>query len=275
MRGHAFSTRANPTPPREKGFSNGMIDVVMGNSTFFVVMAAGLVACAITTVGIWLVSRYEEWVKRHAIYFVSFAAGVLLTISLSHVVPVSLQRSELAPLFLLAGFLGLYLLNRFLSLHEHGAGESKSLVSGLVPIMGIGFHSFIDGVIYSVTFNVSIFTGALTAFGTILHEFPEGIITFALLKRSGYSLRKSILYAFLAAALTTPLGVLVSYPFLRQISDRALGSLLALSAGALIYVGATHLLPNVEDEEKPYTVIPLLAGVVIGILIIWTKNGFG
>jgi hypothetical protein len=48
-----------------------------------------------------------------------------------------------------------------------------------------------------------------------------------------------------------------------------------MSAGALIYVGATHLLPNVEDEEKPYTAIPLLAGVSVGILIIWTKNGFG
>ncbi len=250
----------------------------MDNNTFIAVMSAGLIACVISSAGIWLVSRYETWVKRHAIYFVSFAAGVLLTISLSHIVPVSLQRSDWAPLFLLAGFLGLYLLNRFLNvsvLHEHSDAESKSLVSGLVPILGIGFHSFIDGVIYSVTFKVSIFTGALTAFGTILHEFPEGIITFALLKRSGYSLRKSILYAFLAAALTTPLGVLVSYPFLRQISDRTLGSLLALSAGALIYVGATHLLPNVEDDEKPYTVISLLAGVTVGLLIIWTKNGFG
>ena len=251
---------------------------MIGEDAFLAVMSAGLIACLITSLGIWLVSRYEKWVKEHAIYFVSFAAGVLLTISLSHVVPVSLQRSDLAPPFLLAGFLTLFLLNRFLRIsfvHEHTDDNVKSLVSGLLPIMGIGFHSFIDGVIYSVTFNVSVFTGALTSFGTILHEFPEGIITFALLKRSGYGLQKSILYAFLAAALTTPLGVLVSYPFLRQISDRTLGALLAMSAGALIYVGATHLLPNVEDEEKPDTVVPLLAGVVIGILIMWTKNGFG
>jgi zinc transporter ZupT len=41
----------------------------------------------------------------------------------------------------------------------------------------VGFHSFIDGVIYSIAFTVSIFTGVLATMGMVLHEFPEGIIT--------------------------------------------------------------------------------------------------
>jgi zinc transporter ZupT len=41
-------------------------------------------------------------------------------------------------------------------------------------MLGIGLHSFIDGFIYSITFSVSIFTGALAATGMVLHEFPEG-----------------------------------------------------------------------------------------------------
>jgi zinc transporter ZupT len=43
-------------------------------------------------------------------------------------------------------------------------------------MLGIGFHSFIDGFIYAITFTVSIFTGLLAATGMVLHEFPEGII---------------------------------------------------------------------------------------------------
>jgi zinc and cadmium transporter len=50
--------------------------------------------------------------------------------------------------------------------------------------------------------------------------------------------RRSFLLAFLAAGLTTPLGTLVSYPFVSQIGTPLLALLLALSAGALIYVGA-------------------------------------
>lgn len=97
-------------------------------------------------------------------------------------------------------------------------------------------HSFLDGVIYSVTFNVSIFTGILAAIGMVLHEFPEGIVTFLLLERGGMSKKKSAWYAFLASALSTPLGTLVSYPFIEKIERSALGTLLAFSAGALVYV---------------------------------------
>lgn len=78
-------------------------------------------------------------------------------------------------------------------------------------MLSIGFHSFIDGVIYSITFNVSILTGVLAAVGMVLHEFPEGIVTFVLLERAGFSRRRSTLYAFLAAALSTPLDTLVAY----------------------------------------------------------------
>jgi zinc transporter ZupT len=56
----------------------------------------------------------------------------------------------------------------------------------LMPILGIGFHSFVDGVIYSITFVAEIFTGALTALGMVLHEFPEGIIAFVHLQQGGY-----------------------------------------------------------------------------------------
>jgi zinc transporter ZupT len=42
----------------------------------------------------------------------------------------------------------------------------------------------------------------------ILHEFPEGIVTFVLLERGGFSRGKSAWYAFLAAGLSTPLGTL-------------------------------------------------------------------
>jgi zinc transporter ZupT len=121
-------------------------------------------------------------------------------------------------------------------------------------------------------FSVSIPTGILAAFGMVLHEFPEGIVTFLLLVKSGFSKRKSSLYAFLAAALTTPLGVLVSFPFINSLTPSLLGILLSLSAGALIYVGATHLLPKIEEENKKYSLLALATGILVAILIILSKG---
>jgi zinc transporter ZupT len=86
--------------------------------------------------------------------------------------------------------------------------------------------------------------------GMVLHEFPEGIITYLLLIRGGFNEKLSFLLAFLAAALTTPLGMLVSYPYISKFDKPLLGALLAFSAGALVYVGATHLLPQAEAEHK-------------------------
>ena len=139
-------------------------------------------------------------------------------------------------------------------------------------MLGIGFHSFIDGFIYSITFTVSIFTGVLAASGMVLHEFPEGIITYLLLKRGGFKDRTSLFLAFFAAALTTPLGMLFSYPYISTIDQSLLGALLAFSAGALVYVGATHHLPQAETERKRYSLLALGAGILVAVIVVFSKG---
>jgi len=244
----------------------------MIDKPFVAVIFASSLACVVTTVGIYVISKYEAWGRSNIIYFMSFAAGVLISVSFMHIIPKSFQMNDAAPMYLLAGFLGLYLFNRFLNLfvcHEYAC---ETYAAGIIPMVGIGFHSFLDGLIYSVTFNVSIFTGVLAAVGMVLHEFPEGIVTFLLLERGGFSRKKSAVCAFLAAAISTPLGTLVSYPFINKITRPTLGILLAVSAGALVYVGASHLLPEVEKENKRYSIISLAVGVLVAMFIVMSKG---
>jgi len=110
---------------------------------------------------------------------------VLISVSFVHIIPKSFQMNSTAPAFLVGGFLAIHLSNRFLNAYICNEYECVDYAVGVIPMLGIGLHSFIDGVIYSVTFNVSIFTGMLAAIGMILHEFPEGIVTFVLLGRGG------------------------------------------------------------------------------------------
>jgi zinc transporter ZupT len=65
--------------------------------------------------------------------------------------------------------------------------------------------------------------------------------------------------------------MLVSYPFIRQIEPTTLGGLLSLSAGALVYVGATHLLPRAEQENKRYSLVALAGGVLVAVIIVMSK----
>jgi zinc and cadmium transporter len=234
---------------------------------FWICIAASSLAAACTMLGIYSIRQFKAWAEQNSSYFVSFAAGVLIAASFLHIIPKSFAMNAHGSAFLLIGFVILHLFNRFITAYVCGRNPDAHSAIGLVPILGIAFHSFMDGVIYSITFAVSVFTGLLAGTGMVLHEFPEGIITYMLLLRSGYSDRKSLGLAVLAAALSTPLGTLVSIPFVDKISPSVLGALLAMSAGALVYVGATHLLPQAEREPKRYSLVALGGGILVAVAI--------
>ena len=241
------------------------------SGTFGTAILTSSLACLVTLVGIYVIRKYETWGITNIAYFMSFAAGVLISVSFIHLIPESFSMNDASPIYLLIGFMALYLINRFLNAYICQEHRTTDYTFGLIPMLGIGFHSLLDGVIYSVAFNVSVFTGVLAAIGMVLHEFPEGIVTYLLLKRSGYDRGKATWYALFAAAVSTPLGTLISYPFIRGISQPALGAAPALSAGTFVYVGASHLIPAVEKENKHYTLVSLFTGVIVAMLIVFSK----
>jgi len=242
------------------------------DESFWTPFSASFLAAIVTTVGIAVIRRFEPWGRRNTSYFACFAAGVLISVSFLHIIPTAFSMSVRGPVFLLGGYLFMHFLNRFLTAYVCDKPETSDFAIGVIPMLGIGFHSYIDGVIYSVTFAVNFYTGALAAIGMVLHEFPEGIVTYLLMIRGGFTKERAFLLAFLAAAVTTPLGMVTSYPFISGISKPVLGVLLSLSAGALIYVGATHLLPRAENEPKRFSLIALATGVLVAVGIIASKG---
>ncbi len=237
----------------------------MVEGRFVVALIASLLAMGFTTAGIAVIRGFEAWGRRNTPYFACFAAGVLISVSFLHIIPKSIAMSSTAPWWLLVGYFTLHLLNRFLSAHVCDRPTTSDQAIGLAAMLGIALHSFVDGVVYSIAFTVDLFTGVATTIGMVLHEFPEGIVTYLLLLKGGYSERRALLLAFLAAAASTPAGMLASYPFVSVIDERTLGALLAASAGALVYVGATHLLPHAEREPGRFSLIALGAGVLTAV----------
>jgi zinc transporter ZupT len=124
--------------------------------SFWHVFGASLIAGGVTTAGIFAVRRIEVWTCDKATYFASFAAGVLIAISFLHLLPQAIAMSDRAPIYTLLGYLGMLAFNRFLSAYVCDKPETAEYAIGLVPLIAIGFHSFLDGVIYSISFSVSL-----------------------------------------------------------------------------------------------------------------------
>ena len=150
--------------------------------------------------------------------------------------------------------------------------KHDALAFGITALEGIGIHSFIDGIIYSVTFSVSIYTGLLAGIGLMVHEFAEGVITFSMLVRAGLTDRRAVFYAFLVAGLTTPVGAFAAYPFIRMLEADTLGLALGFVVGVLVYISASHLLPEATENEKEHSYLAFLLGIALAVFLMLSQG---
>lgn len=236
----------------------------------FIWISGFAIASAIVNgIGIWAISKKKDWVKNAKNYFMCFAAGILVTTPLILALPNALEKNSWAGFIALGGFLFMFFSKKIINYYV----QKESLAFGTITAQGIGIHSFVDGVVYAVTFQASILVGILAATGMVIHEFAEGVITYSSLIKSKVAERKAFWIAFAIAGLTTPLGAFIGYPIVSLLSESALGGMLGFVAGVLLFVSASHLLPEAEAEAKKskHSIGAFVLGVGIALLIFLSK----
>jgi zinc and cadmium transporter len=239
------------------------------SSTFLYIFLFAVAAAIINAVGIFVVYKRAAWAKRVMSYFMCFAAGVLISTPLILALPQAIDKNFYAGFAALAGFLFMVLSNKLIQYYSN----KKELTFGIIAAEGIGIHSFVDGIIYTVTFSVSLLTGFLSGIGLVVHEFAEGVITYVFLNRAGIGQKKSLMWAILIASLTTPIGAFIAYPLINRLDQGTLGLMLGFVSGVLIYVSASHLLPEAREYQQHHSIIALLIGVLLAFFIVFTKIG--
>ncbi len=237
----------------------------------------GLIAALVSTAGLIFIARQSYWNERNTALLAVISGGMLLTVTLTHVAPEALSLSAAAPALILLGFgvgLGLNIAMRLWMRPARLSPANVTIIDSmdtpyesLIPLLAIATHSFIDGMIYSVTFAASYDSGFLVALSMILHELPEGIIAFTLLKRYGASNQHAFFGAFICATLTTPLGVIVSALFVYALVPGMIGNLFALSAGLLFFVALSLLTGPVKRQRPAHSALALCIGVSLSFLI--------
>lgn len=218
-------------------------------------------------------SRLSSFLEKHA---VPFAAGVLVTVSLVGLIPEAEHEiGEPVNLIVLASFLGVYIFERlFFDIHHHGDGDGhrhaiKESSTGLV-VFGDTIHNFIDGVAIGAGFLIDPTIGLVVAFSTFLHEVPHEIGDFGILLKAGWK-KSKILFVNIISSLMTVVGAFTVYFFSH--SETLNGTLMAISAGVFLYLGASDFLPKIETDNKNKfkSILPLLLGssiILVTILLL-------
>ncbi|TMT86733.1 zinc/iron permease [Haloterrigena sp. H1] len=242
--------------------------MVAVSAEFYWIARFAIVAALVNSAGIVAIFRYREWAERYLTYFMCFAAGVLLSMPLVLALPNAITNNSNAGFSALGGFLFMFFSNKLMTYRT----QQESLAFGVTAAEGIGIHSLVDGVVYTVTFSVSLLTGILAGTGLVVHEFAEGVITYLVLLKGNVTERAAAGYAFFIAALTTPIGAFVAYPLVTRLGQRHLGLLLGFVSGVLLYVSASHLLPEASAHEQKHSTVTLMAGVGLVLFIVFSRT---
>lgn len=224
--------------------------------------------------GIILLSK-KSWADKLAMYATPFAAGALLAAVFLDLLHEGVEQAVpyTVLLFALVGMITFFLAERFLHwFHHHHEGENEraDATVGLV-IAGDTLHNALDGIAIAASFLISVPTGIITTIAVASHEIPQEIGDFGLLLKKGLS-RKKVLLVNILSALATLVAALVTF-WVGTTTELPLGALLGLSAGFLLYIAASDIIPTIHDESpknKLFDVRPLLlvfGAVFVGITI--------
>jgi ZIP family zinc transporter/zinc and cadmium transporter len=190
----------------------------------------------------------KNWSRSYLRYFVALGAGFMLATSLVEMVPESIQlRGPRAGFLVLLGYLLIHFFEHTVTPHFHFGEETHAhefvhAHKGYSVLVGLLIHTFFDGIAIASGFIVSEWLGWIIFLAVFMHKIPEGFTIASVMLASGRS-RTFAWGASVLLGLATIAGVMTMAVFRHQV-----GFGLPLSAGVTIYVAASDLIPEVNQE---------------------------
>jgi zinc and cadmium transporter len=210
---------------------------------------------------------HKHWERSYLRYFVALGAGFMLATALVEVLPTSLAISgERGAFLVLVGYLLIHFFEHAVTPHFHFGEETHAdefvhSHKSYSILIGLIIHTFFDGIAIASGFIVSNWLGWVIFLAVFLHKIPEGFTVSSVMLASGRS-RGIAWGASMVLGAATLAGVLTMALFRHQVSYG-----LPLSAGVTIYVAATDLMPEVNQEPGVGMALVVFLGVGMVFLL--------
>jgi zinc transporter ZupT len=234
-------------------------------------LSFGLLASLANVAGGQLALQRRGWERVHQSYFVAAGAGFMLAAVLLRMIPESYRLATEHPqpglavgTLLLLGYLFVHAAEHVLVGHFHFGEEVHAEhwvepVVGTTALLGLLLHAFFDGVSIGSGFLVRPDLGILVAIAVFLHKAPEGFTVASIMTAAGRSPREAGMSAVWLGVATLVGVVTIS------LCPGAVRFALPISAGAVLYVAASDLIPAVNETKG----IKMALWVFIGVLFFY------
>lgn len=240
--------------------------------TFWAAILLTTIAGLSTTIGSLIAVFYKNPGPRYMAFTLGFSAGVMVLVSFVELLQqgiVSLGFSQ-AHLAFFIGILIMFVIDLTLP-HTYILEEPKKPRAGgklrktaVLVAIGIAIHNFPEGMVTFAGAMNNMNTGIALAVAIAIHNIPEGIAVSVPIYASTGSAKKAFWWSFLSGV-SEPVGALLAglllMPFL---SDIVLGWMLCIVAGFMIFISFDELLPVAHSYGEEHVAI---VGVVSGMAV--------
>jgi len=204
----------------------------------------------------------KHWHPDRLPIILSLAAGIMLGSAFFHLLPEAFELlGKSVGLYVLAGFLFLYFIEKFITVHICEAFDCEIHHLGIAAFIGLAIHTLTNGVALGSGLMVpglgfSVFL-AVTA-----HKCPEAFTLSSVLLHSG-TRKGTIVLVQLMILSMIPLGAILAYGLIGPQHRNLIGMSLAFSAGTFLHISLSDLLPEVHKHShvKHWTFLGLVAGL--------------
>ena len=240
-------------------------------SEYFTLIFFSLVGGFFSLIGAVLLLSHRKLAAILAQYATPFAAGALLGAVFLDLLVEGIEKEQ--PRVVLAaalsGIIIFFIAERFLRwFHHHHENEDKNRDPAISLIVaGDTLHNALDGVAIAAAFLVSVPTGIVTTLAVAAHEIPQEIADFGLLIAKGMK-RKQALIINIFSSLATTVAAVITYT-LGADDKLPVGALLGLSAGFLLYVALSDVIPTIHAKADASKLLQKQTFLLIfGVLVV-------
>jgi ZIP family zinc transporter len=211
-------------------------------------------------------------------FTLGFSGGVMILVSFVELLPGSFDALGGGKAGFLwghvaffAGMISYFLIDllvphEYVGQHDHPAGPDHENLkrTGLLIALGLGIHNFPEGMATFAGALQDVDLGIAIAVAIAIHNIPEGLAVSAPVYAATGSRAKAFGWSFVSG-LTEPAGALVAglilLPFL---TPAVMGGTLAAVAGIMVAISVDEIVPAAKSFGSEH--LPIV-GVVVGMIV--------
>ena len=245
--------------------------------SFFMPILISTIAGLSTVLGSLVI--FKKWERENINKFITFCLSlsliIMIGISITELIPEAsyaiLTEYKLAKgiiislLVFIIGILSVYLINK--KIEKSSSSDLDLYRLGVLSMLALMLHNLPEGIVTFLSSYQDMQLGLKISVAIMLHNIPEGISIAVPIYYATGSKKEAVKKTFISG-LAEPLGAILAFLFLRNfITDTMIGLILIFVAGLMITLSIHELLPKALNyHESTYILLGFLIGIILLII---------